>query len=205
MQLNWFDLLAIAVVVVGILRGKKRGMSEELLDVLQWLLVVVVGAMLYKPVGNFIATHGRIGYLAGHMIGYAMWLVVFVLLFALLKRAVGEKLVHSDAFGALEYYLGMIAGAFRYACILLFAMALLHAVYISPAERERQAVIQKESFGSVSFPTIASLQHTVFSESAVGKFVEAKFGAQLIDPISSSGPVDSIGTRRTRLFEEAGQ
>jgi uncharacterized membrane protein required for colicin V production len=205
MQLNWFDLLTAAVIIVGVLRGKKRGMSEELLDVFQWLLIVVIGGLAYKPVGDFIAVHGRIGYLAGHIIGYAMWMVIFILAFALLKKFVGEKLVQSDTFGRMEYYLGMIAGAVRFACILLFAMALLHAPYISPAEKARQVQAQKESFGSISFPTLASLQATVFELSTVGQFVERKFSEQLIDPVSSSGPAQTIGSQRQQLFEEAGK
>ena len=40
--LSWFDLVALAVLVVGLFRGRKRGMSEELLDVFQWLLIVVI-------------------------------------------------------------------------------------------------------------------------------------------------------------------
>ena len=41
---NWFDLLLLAMICAGVLRGRKRGMSEELLDFLQWLAIIIGGA-----------------------------------------------------------------------------------------------------------------------------------------------------------------
>ena len=50
--MTWFDLLLAGLLIFGFLRGRKRGMSEELLDVFQWLTIIVVAAMLYEPVGK---------------------------------------------------------------------------------------------------------------------------------------------------------
>ena len=45
LSFNWFDLCVLAMLIVGIVIGRKRGMSLELLSVLQWLVIVFVGAM----------------------------------------------------------------------------------------------------------------------------------------------------------------
>ena len=48
----------------------------------------------------------------------------------------GEKLVTNAVFGNLEYYLGMVAGVVRFACILLFGLALLNAPIVTDKELE---------------------------------------------------------------------
>ena len=42
---NWFDLFVLVMLIVGIFVGRKRGMSLELLAVLQWLVIVFVSAL----------------------------------------------------------------------------------------------------------------------------------------------------------------
>lgn len=203
-QLTWFDLLVLALVAYGVFRGRKRGMSEELLDVFQWLLIVVLGAMLYGPIGKMIAGPARFSPLLSNILAYVMVALIIKLVFSMIKRNVGEKLVHSDAFGRFEYYLGMLAGSVRCLCILIFALSFLHAKYISDAERAATAKMQADNFGSISFPTIGSLQHSVFYESYAGQFIKKNLKEQLIKPTGSSGsaPSETIGRRRERAVEE---
>ena len=40
LPINLFDLVVIAVLAVGIFRGRKHGMSEELLSLLKWLAIL---------------------------------------------------------------------------------------------------------------------------------------------------------------------
>src|SRR5690606_37706881 len=105
--LTWFDLLLAGLLIFGFLRGRKRGMSEEMLDVFQWLTIIVVGALLYDPVGKLISRSGSMGLLYAYVIAYLLVALILKLVFSTVKRAVGEKLVHADAFGSFEYYLGM--------------------------------------------------------------------------------------------------
>jgi len=42
LHFGWIDVLVLIALLVGFTRGRKRGMSVELLDVLKWLLVVLV-------------------------------------------------------------------------------------------------------------------------------------------------------------------
>ena len=52
--INWFDIIAAGMVILGVFLGRRRGMSGELLDLITWLLVVFVGAWLYQPVGRLM-------------------------------------------------------------------------------------------------------------------------------------------------------
>src|SRR5207247_5452384 len=111
-----------------------------------------------------------------------------------------------DVFGRLEYYLGMLAGAVRYACILLFALSLLNAPYISAAEKKATAKTQKDNFGDISFPTLGSIQDGVFEQSFSGKYIRQYFHEQLMEQQPSAGTdlrkKEGIGRQRERAVDE---
>ena len=202
-SLTWFDLMVLGLVAFGFFRGRKRGMSEELLDVFQWLCIVVLAALFYAPLGKGLSRFAGFPLLLSNILAYAFVAIVIKFAFAAVKRSVGEKLVHSDAFGRFEYYLGMLAGVVRCLCILIFALSFLHAKYISDAERAATAKMQAENFGSISFPTIGSLQQTIFYESHAGKFIRTHLREQMIQPTVSGGTHrESIAQRRERDIDE---
>jgi uncharacterized membrane protein required for colicin V production len=177
---NWFDLVVVATLAIGVLRGRSRGMSQELLDVLKWLVIVVVGGLVYQPVGKFLADNTHISATLGYVTAYLAVVILLRVLFGWIKHLTGEKLVGSDVFGDWEYYFGMMAGAVRFACYLIVAMSLLNARYISPEQMAADARMQQENFGDISFPTMGRMQQTVFGGSASGQFVKKYLGHELI-------------------------
>ncbi len=197
-SLTWFDCLLLGALIFGVVRGRKRGMSEELLDVLQWLCIIVFGAYLHAPLGRMLAGSAGIGLLLATVVGYVVVGLTVMLIFGNIKRAVGEKLLHADAFGRFEYYLGMTAGALRCFCVVLFWTALLHAKQTTAAELAATAKMQQDNFGSISFPTLGSLQNTVFRESPTGKFIAKHLADQLIPPIPVRGGVPRADTPARR-------
>jgi uncharacterized membrane protein required for colicin V production len=207
LAINWFDFLVILVLVIGVSRGRKRGLSEELLDVTQWLGIVVLSALLYQPLGDFLSAYTGLSLLLAYVASYLFLGVLIALLFSWIKRAVGEKLVQSDFFGGLEYYLGMLAGATRFACILLASLAILNAKHISPEEYAAQTKMQQDNFGSIRFPTLGSLQQNVFAESSSGKWIKEYLNEQLIvsTPYTGMDPARGPARKRERLVNEAGQ
>lgn len=202
--LNWFDLLVVVILIVGVIRGRKRGMSEELLDVLQWLVIVVAAALIYLPLGSFLAGYTHMTLYWAFIFSYIGVAIAIKLIFTALKRAVGEKLVHADTFGRMEYYLGMLAGALRWFCVLLVVLALLNARYISREQREANIRMQQENFGSISFPTLSSLQQDIFYRSYSGRFIQRHLKEQLIMPVAAGETKmsDNIYRRRERAVEE---
>jgi uncharacterized membrane protein required for colicin V production len=187
MQIGWFDWLALAILIAGIIVGRKRGMSCELLDVFQWLLIVVTAAHLYHPIGSLINSSSVFSPLFSYVTAYILVAVLVKAVFLLLKKALGGKLVGSDLFGRFEYYLGMVAGGIRFGCMMLAVLALLHAPKYSPEQLKRNAERQKENYGSISFPTLGSLQRDVFQNSTLGRFLEKELWHMLIQTTSSKG------------------
>jgi hypothetical protein len=108
--------------------------------------------------------------------------LLVMLVFAGIKRLMGGKLVGSDIFGRSEYYLGMGAGLVRFSCMLLAALALLNARYFSPLEVRAMEKFQDDVYGSNFFPTLHSLQASVFDKSLSGPWIKANLGFLLIKP-----------------------
>src|SRR5882762_1016131 len=131
---NWFDVVALVMVTVGVFVGRKRGMSAELLDLIQWLLIVFGAAMATDPFGRMLSDISGLSPVYTYVTAYLLTAIFIKLVFLTIKRMAGEKLVGSDVFGDFEYYLGMTGGAIRFACITLFALALLNAKPVTETE-----------------------------------------------------------------------
>lgn len=203
--MNWFDLVALVMVGVGVFVGRKRGMSSELLDLIQWLLIVFVAAMASDPFGRALGDLTGFSPLSTFVMAYLLTAVLIKVLFVIIKRMAGEKLVGSDVFGNFEYYLGMVAGGIRFACITLFALALLNAKPVADAELAAQVKYQNDNLGSVYFPPFGSIQRSVFRDSFTGKVVKDYLSAQLInvDPAAGSGVSrENIGQARKREVDD---
>src|SRR5215213_4524023 len=99
LNISVFDGFFVAFLIVGILRGRKRGISEELLDVLQWIAIVVCAAFAYPAIGGLLINFAAFPPVLGNVFGYVLTTLIVVFLFRILKRGVGEKLVQGDVFG----------------------------------------------------------------------------------------------------------
>lgn len=185
---NWFDIFLLVWLAMGVLRGRKRGMSEELLTFLQWVVIVIFCSVAYQPAGDWLAQTSKVfGHLASYIVGYLVAAGVVALGFVLFKRAFHGKLIGSDAFGSAEYYLGMPAGMLRFFCMLLTGLALLNARYYSPQEIQAYKKYQMDNYDSEFFPGLQVLQADVFEKSFTGPFIKKYLNFLLIKPTGSGG------------------
>ena len=181
LPVNLFDFALVAVLVVGVFRGRKHGMSEELLGLLKWLAILVVCALVYQPLGKMFAG-STFSLVSGYVMAYVAAALIVVALFAGIKRGLGGKLLGSDLFGKAEYYLGMGSGLVRFTCMLLVALALLNARYFSPDEVKAMENFQNDVYGSNFFPGLHSAQSVVFERSLLGPWIKDNLGFLLIKP-----------------------
>lgn len=205
LQFGWIDVLVITVLLVGVSRGRKRGMSEELLDVIKWALVVFVAANVYQPLGEILAESTVMTDFFCYLAVYLLTIVFFISVFSYLRPRLGEKIVSADFFGTGEFYLGMAAGAFRYACIILVLLALLNARHYTPQEIRDENAFQEANFGAIRFPTPISLQSAVFDKSLTGLLARTYLSSFLIRPTvpeEKQLSKHSIVRARDRLVEE---
>jgi len=179
---NVFDVILVTVIILGILRGRKNGMSVELFNLIKWTCILVVCTLAYEPVGRNVAQSSPFSLLSSYLLAYLGLALIIYGFFALLKHKVGDKLLGSDVFGQGEYYLGMVSGLFRFTCILVCALAMLNARYYSQNEIKAIARYQNDVYGSDFFPGLYSAQETVFQKSFSGSWIRRNLEFLLIKP-----------------------
>src|SRR5436305_15161795 len=112
---NWFDIAIVLLLALGVQRGRKHGMSEEVMLLIKWLAIVVVGVLGYGVVGDIISDNSVFTHLSANLMAYSVIALGITVAFLVIKKLANGKLVGSDVFGSGEYYLGMVAGLVRYA------------------------------------------------------------------------------------------
>jgi uncharacterized membrane protein required for colicin V production len=164
----WFDGVVAALLVAGIFFGRKRGMSQELIPLIEWLCIVFGCAYGTAYAAPILAERGGISLFQANLTTYISSMICLLLIFSKIKRVLGEKLLGSDSFGRFEFYLGMAAGAIRFGCMVIAALSLLHAREFSEKELTAQRKFQTEVYGSTFFPSLTSVQNDIFNRSFSG-------------------------------------
>ena len=186
LPVNWFDMAVLLILALGLFRGRKNGMTKEVLRVFQWLAVVIVCGLFYETaaqaVVNIAAWNKPTSYVTGYLIlAFMVWIV-----FAVLKRIFVPRLTGSNVFGGGEYYLGMFSGMIRFACMVLFALALLNAPVYTQAEILAHQAYAKRWFGGGVYggnyiPDLHTVQDSVFKKSFAGPYIKDYLGTLLIN------------------------
>jgi uncharacterized membrane protein required for colicin V production len=206
MPIGWVDFITLIILCVGFVRGRKRGLSEELLDTIQWLGIIVAGAFFYRVLANAMTLGALNMSLATYCVfSYIIIALLFKIVFTVFKRRFGQKLVESDIFGRFEFYGGMGAGAVRWACMYFFVLSILHAPHYSDTELAKHRKDVEYNFGSDFFPSISKIQNSVFKESLTGRGADMYLSRFLIEPASADTDAlrsdKSMAKRRERAVD----
>jgi uncharacterized membrane protein required for colicin V production len=185
---GWFDVALVAILAFGLFRGRRNGMTKEVLPMFQWVATVLACGLGYEIVGQWIINFSGWGKLACYLLGYFGLMFLVYLLFYTLKKHLMPRLTGSNFFGGGEYYLGMASGFIRYACILFVALALLNAPYYTAADIAGSKAFDARWFGGGLagysgdfFPTLQSVQEAVFQKSFTGKYIKEYAGVMLVN------------------------
>ncbi|MGZ4963826.1 MAG: CvpA family protein [Limisphaerales bacterium] len=185
LNMNWFDLAVVVWLIIGVFRGRKHGMSQELLPLTQWIAFIVVASLFYIQIAHPLAQRTGLTLLPCAIAAY-IFLGCFVFgLLGNLKKKLDDKFQEGDYFGSGEYYLGMTSGVIRFICILIAFLAVMNSRIITKTEREATLKMQEKNFEGVRFPTYGEVQNAVLFESATGNFVRAYLPNFLIAPVNA--------------------
>lgn len=193
LPINWFDAAVLALLVFGIFRGRKNGMTRELGPTAQWLAVVIASGLIYAFVAGFYANQcGLKGKVASAVLGYLSITVLLFLIFTPLKRSLEKRAENGGIFGGSEYYLGMFSGFIRYACMIVFILALLNARSYTAAEIAAKKAYNQRWYGGTIYsgdyiPDLHTAQQSVFKESFSGPYIQNYLGMLLIQTGPGSG------------------
>lgn len=187
LSLSWFDGVVVLVLVFGLFRGRKNGMSKEFLPLSEWFAVIIIGGLFYTFVAQWIDSLSGLGVLMSNIIGYTLLALVIFLFFSMIKRPLGLRLFGSNVFGNAEYYLGMPSGMVRYFCVLLFALSFLNARHYTPTEVQASNDFQQRWYGSHFFPDLYNVQDEVFNKSFTGPYIRKYLSVLMLEPVTTGG------------------
>jgi uncharacterized membrane protein required for colicin V production len=204
-SVSWFDAVFIAMLGFGLFRGRRNGMAKELLPLLQWLALAIVCGLGYPTIAQMCINYFAWGKTISDVTGYLALALVIFIFFTVLKTRFTERLVASGFFKGGEYYLGMMAGLIRFACILLFWLALLNAPFYTPQELEVARIQARNTFGGGMmsgsfFPSLHDVQDGVFVQSATGRFIKDHLGTLLINTAGPDGKNVNVPAKKTPII-----
>jgi uncharacterized membrane protein required for colicin V production len=196
LPVNWFDGAVLGMLVFGFFRGRKHGMSREFLPLLKWVSLVAVCGFCYPMVADLLVNTFQLGKSSGCLFGYLLLACVILLVFRFLRWLLASRMGEKTFFGGGEYYLGMLAGMIRFACMVLAVLALLNApVYTAQEIKQHDAYVKRWYGGGLYngnyFPSIHSIQEQVFAKSFTGPYIKDYLGPVLIE----TGPPAAADTR----------
>ncbi|HEU5396160.1 MAG TPA: CvpA family protein [Verrucomicrobiae bacterium] len=184
---GWFDIAVLLVMLAGFMRGRRNGMSVELLDMMKWLAIVVLGSLYYRPIGDWLARCVSVTHNYADLLVYVFIILAVLTGFAALKRLAGGKLVSRETFGRMDARLGMLAGVVHYLCCVLVAIVIINTPLYGPKELSRP---------------LSRLQQQVIYSSATGLFVREYFRVSLIEPVPETPSTSTSVTMAKRQEQE---
>jgi uncharacterized membrane protein required for colicin V production len=193
LPVNGFDGAILILLGFGIFRGRKNGMTKEIVPTIQWVCMVAAAGLTYTLLAQvYVKSCGLKSDLAA-ILSYLSIAMVIFFIFSGIKKVLAPRLAGSNIFGGGEYYLGMPSGMIRYACIAIFVLAFLNAPYYSPAQIAATKAYNQRWYGGGIYdgdylPDVHSVQETVFKKSFSGPYIKDYLGMLLIQ----TGP-DSKG------------
>jgi len=207
LSLSWFDGVFIIVLAFGLFRGRRNGMGKELLPLLQWLLLVGVCGLVYPILARMCVNYFGWSKALSAVTGYLALALVIFFIFAILKQKLTERLVAGNFFKGGEYYLGMMAGLIRFACVLLFVLALMNAPVYSEADIAAHNAYVARTYGGGQagfsgdfFPTFQSIQEQVFKKSFTGHYIKEHLGVLLINTTGENGKEVNLPPKKTPII-----
>ncbi|MGO9585673.1 MAG: CvpA family protein [Limisphaerales bacterium] len=186
LPVNWFDGVVGAMLIIGFFRGRKRGMTKEMLPLLKWVSLVLVCGLWYQMAAQLLVNTASLSQVPSDIFGYLLLAFVVVLVFMFFKWLLASRLGDKSLFGGGEYYLGMLAGMIRFACMLVAVLALLNApVYTAQDIKQHEAYVKRWFGGGLYsgnyFPSLYTIQDQVFAKSYTGPYIKDYLGPLLIE------------------------
>ena len=186
LPVNWFDGVVLGMLIIGLFRGRKHGMSKEVLPLLKWVSLVVVCGLWYQTAAQLLVNTAALSRRASCIFGYLLLAFVIFLVFSVLRWLLVYRLAGNNLFGSGEYYLGMLSGMIRFACMLLAGLALLNAPFYTAADITKHDAYVKRWFGGGLyrgdyFPSLQTVQEQVFTKSFTGPYIKDYLGPLLIE------------------------
>ncbi|HEX3624398.1 MAG TPA: CvpA family protein [Verrucomicrobiae bacterium] len=182
---NWFDVAVLVLLGFGVFRGRKNGMTRELAPTLQWALAAIVPALGYPFLAQIYNDQCHFGKLWSALLAFMSIAAVIFLIFTPIKKTLKKRAENGGLFGGSEYYLGMCSAPVRYACMIMFALALINAKSYTAADLAAKKAYNERWYGGGLYagnymPDLHTAQDSIFKQSFLGPYIQDDLAVLLI-------------------------
>lgn len=125
MALGWVDWALVAVLVISVLVGIKRGFVFELLSLLGWVVAWFAAQWFAADIAHFLPV-GKPGGPLNHAAGFVICFLGAIIVWSLAAHIV-RMLIHATPLSIPDRALGAVFGLLR-GLVLLFAVATVMAL-----------------------------------------------------------------------------
>jgi hypothetical protein len=187
LSVNYVDFFVVVWLIIGLAYGRKRGMTQELLPTIQWLAIVIVAGIFYRPLALIVRQYCRFEMLWSNVFAYILIAFAVHLVYLWIKQLIHQKLIGTDIFGRGEYYLGALAGMVHFGCMFILVCSLMNSRIITRAELAKNDKAQGDAFSDIRFPTYGTVQQAVLFQSFAGTLIETNLNSVLIATVVTKG------------------
>lgn len=153
--INPVDLPILGLLLYGLIRGARRGLSKELARLAGVAAILFAGWYFYRPLGGVLLEHSRLSEPGAYTMAFVLVLAA-ALVVVLLLRLVLQRVLEFSFRGVLERGGGALAGGLQ---MLILGAALVYALGLLSFEPVRLAVHERSWFGPRvmrAFPVVYS-------------------------------------------------
>jgi uncharacterized membrane protein required for colicin V production len=141
--INPVDLSILGLLLYGLIRGARRGLSRELARLAGLAAILFAGWYFYRPLGEVLLKHSRLSESGAYTTAFLLVLAAALVVVLLLRLALQRVLAFSFR-GLLERGGGALAGGLQ---MLIVGAALIYALGLLSFEPVRLAVHERSWFG----------------------------------------------------------
>jgi len=127
---NLLDIAALVAVCIGAIQGVFRGLSGELSRFISTIVSFIVGMVLYRPFGSWLATHTRLGEAGSAALAFFLTIAAAVVVMVLL-RTILKQIFKLAVNPGVDRIGGIFAGMLRAS---LFVVAIFWLMNLWPHE-----------------------------------------------------------------------
>ncbi|MCX8108184.1 MAG: CvpA family protein [Verrucomicrobiae bacterium] len=181
-SLNWFDGVALVLLVMIAWAGYRHGAAEELLPTVQWWTIVYTAARTHVPLGFMLNRSSGVNLASCYVAVYLCETAVITLVFVWLRSVLGGRIAAAQLFGKADAALGFILGIGKWAGILTFLVAVLNAYDMSPRRKWLQQHGDEPTFEALAIAISERIHRDIVLDSVSGRLLRQKVPWLLATP-----------------------
>jgi uncharacterized membrane protein required for colicin V production len=159
-QFNLLDIVAAVYLLIGLLRGLKRGLSGELARLASMAFILFAGWRMYVPLGEKIAEMTRLTEEQSLLAGFGL-IILAAGISMILLRLLLKNILEFTFKGKLEKIGGMVAGFLR--SFVLIALIVI-PLGLSPIPYLQRTVAEESLLGSTIIKYLVPVYQQVVEE-----------------------------------------